>query len=263
MIEIFSHDDLFLLQIITVLDIISVQSSIRRWVATKTASHLRKRSDCAIKIQAAARGYIAYTNYVFTLIDIIFCQAIVRSKIARIRKSKLLNHEAVKQMSSAVLIQAFFRRHIARKRFAKIKAYDACRNCALIRNEKLSAALLLQKSWRRFKVQSLHSSATCIQRKWRLHMKCVNTSRSAIDSIIFIQAVMRRALAEKRTAAALRCVAISESDNIMMFEREACIILQRWWEDQSYILRLKRRWAAAATLIVSPISLHNKNHEDS
>ena len=244
----------------------------------KRATQLRKQRDSAIKIQAAARGYIAYTSYVFALIDIIFCQAIVRSKLARIQKLKLRNayvsyekaasciqdkwrsYAVNKRVYSIVMVQTFVRRHIARKRFAKIKAYDACRNRALIRTKERSAAVIIQTCWEEFKVRRLHTCATSIQRKWRAHMNCLRNKRSVLQSVVLIQAVMRRALTERRIAAALRCVAISESDNIKMVEQEASIILQRWWEKQSYMIRMQKSSSfdlsvqvhhAAAAMIVS------------
>ena len=246
-----------------VLDIISAQSYARQRAATKQVALLRKQRDCAIKIQAAARGYISYTNYVFTLIDIIFCQAIVRSKLARIQLHKVHSSigkaasciqvqwrifSAKKRENNIVLIQAFFRRHIARKRFAKIKAYDACRNRDLIRLKEKAAAIIIQKNWEQFKLRRLHKNAPST------HVK------STLENIIFIQAIMRRVLTEKRTAAALRCVAISEADNIMSIEHDASIILQRWWEKQSCNIRIQNSLSsdfsvkvhhAAAAMIVS------------
>jgi hypothetical protein len=65
-------------------------------------------------------------------------------------------------------------------------------------------------------------------------------------------------LTAKRTACALKSVAISEADNIMLTEREASIVLQRWWETQSYLLRLHNSsfidisvYHSAATKVVS------------
>lgn len=260
------------------LDIVSTQSIARRWIAVRKMTDLRKRRDSAIMIQAAARGYIAYTNFVFTLIDIIFCQAVVRSKLARIQKEKLLcNHTsyhkmatliqnnwrayaATKLIRSATLIQAFTRRHIARKHFAKIKAYDACQNRALCKMRERAAVIVLQRSWEYFQLRKLQKSATAIQRTWRSHMNLLHAAQATLNSVIFIQAVIRRMLTQKRTACALRHVAISESDNIMLFEHEAIITLQRWWRRHVYFTQTRENsnvglsYHAPATVIVSEIS---------
>ena len=219
----------------------------RQWAAIKTVDGLRNQVTSAIKIQAAFRGYTAYSNYVFHLIDIIFCQSVVRAYLARAKRAKLQREKAefkayvaVQLTSSTVLIQAFIRRHIARKRFAKIKAYDACRNRALIRMKERAAVVVMKRCWDQYKLRKLHTSVTFIQQTWRSHTALKNSSTSMIRSVIVIQAAIRRVLTERRAACALRYVAFSEADNIMMIERKAGIVLQRWWVNRSYLIRLEQ-----------------------
>ena len=220
----------------------------RQWAAIKTVDGLRNQFTSAIKIQAAFRGYIAYSNYVFDLIDIIFCQSVVRAYLARAKRAKLQREKAefrayvaMQLTSSTVLIQAFIRRHVARKRFAKIKAYDACRNRALIRMKERAAVVVLKRCWDQYKLRKLHTSVTFIQQTWRSRTALKNSSStSIIRSVIVIQAAIRRVLTERRAACALRYVAISEADNVMMIERKAGIVLQRWWVNRSYLIRLEQ-----------------------
>ena len=150
-------------------------------------------------------------------------------------------HVAMQLTGSTVLIQAFIRRHIARKRCAKIKAYDACRNRALIRMKERASVVVLQRCWDQYKLRKLHASATFIQRTWRSHVALKNSTALIIHSAIMIQAFIRRVLTERRAASALSYVAISEADNIMMMEREAAIVLQRWWENRFYLIQLEQR----------------------
>ena len=262
----FTTNNHFCFQIIKLLDIISLQCHVRRWAANRQKQLLSKQRDSAIKIQCIARGYIAYTNYVYTLIDVIFCQAIIRSKLARNERSKL-RHESKSQhtaavciqskwrsviaserylsiVSCAVLAQAFLRRHIARKRFAKIKAYDACRNRSLISMKERESALCIQQGWRGFKRHRFNKSATRIQRQWREHMNCLRSAQATVRSIIFVQATIRRILAVRRTVNAQRFVAIEESENIMMDQREACVALQRWWKKQMHQVQLNKSYSA-------------------
>lgn len=271
---------LIMIQIVMLLDIVSTQSIVRRWAAVRKTTYLKKRRASVIRIQAAARGYIAYTNFVFTLIDIIFCQAVVRSKLARKQREKLLcdhtsqhemassiqyywrSHSAKKRIKSVTLIQAFTRRHIARKHLAKIQAYDACRNRVLFKIRERAAAIILQQFWEWFKLRRFQRSATSIQRAWRSHINFLRADHVTLNKLVFIQAIVRRILTQRRTACALRHVAISESDNIMIIENEAIITLQNWWRKRIHFAKARKNFQAglslrhaSATVIVSEISL--------
>jgi hypothetical protein len=168
------------------------------------------------------------------------------------------NQRYLKTLRCAVLIQAVVRRHIARKKFAKIKAYDACRNRSLIMMHERTASITLQQGWKNFKLRALHKSATLIQRMWRAYKDCLRSARTTLRSVIFVQATIRRFLATKRTIGARRLVANAESIHIMVAEREACAVLQRWWTTHLHLIRQKKAFSAeffvynaAAAVIVS------------
>ena len=112
-----------------IVDIIIVQSTSRRWkaqrevktmlgckrfaAATKIQAHwrtfnsirARKRSEAATRIQAMWRGFQGYTDYIFSLVDLLVVQRTSRRWLAN-RKVK-----AMRQRIAATKIQVQFRRY--------------------------------------------------------------------------------------------------------------------------------------------------------
>jgi hypothetical protein len=92
-----------------IVDIIIAQNAFRRWRAqceSKSRLH-SKRSNSARKIQAAWRGFQGYTDYLFSLVDIVVLQRTARQWIAKRRVGAICREIA------ATCIQAHFRRHKA------------------------------------------------------------------------------------------------------------------------------------------------------
>jgi hypothetical protein len=105
-------------------DIITVQSIVRRWLACKRKyeMNMEQRKAAAIKIQAAWRGYHDYTLYIFSMADIIVVQRAFRmwqakmkvDAMRRQKKARVLNY---RMNSCATTIQSFWRRFAAQSEF--------------------------------------------------------------------------------------------------------------------------------------------------
>lgn len=122
----------------TVADILIVQSVVRRWIATRFVSEYRadiheemslriqmcvrswlaktrvKKQRAARDIQKVWRGFWGYTDYVFTLADIIIAQKTVRGFIARKKVAKMRSDRTeLIRYNAATMIQSNWRRYTA------------------------------------------------------------------------------------------------------------------------------------------------------
>ena len=102
--------------IVMLVKIIISQSVVRRWLEAKKTDHLRnaKRTAAATVIQKRYRGYIAFTKYIDTVVNVIICQAVARKHIAS-RQAQAIRHERdeASRNLSATKIAAACRGHIA------------------------------------------------------------------------------------------------------------------------------------------------------
>jgi len=99
---------------ITVSDIITVQSAVRRRLARKKLGRLQqdkyiKENEAAIKIQTAYRVYTARMDYLLTISDIITVQASIRRRLARKELGRLRQARHIKRDRAATSIQKIFR----------------------------------------------------------------------------------------------------------------------------------------------------------
>ena len=118
----------------SVADILIAQSVVRRWIAQRYVKEYRvtlhyemamriqmcmrawlsrtrvKKQRAARDIQKVWRGFWSYTDYVFTLSDIITVQKVVRGHMAR-KKTKMMAAErnVKRRYDSAVMIQKTWR----------------------------------------------------------------------------------------------------------------------------------------------------------
>lgn len=103
-------------------DIITVQSVVRRWLACKRKNDLNReqRNSAAVKIQAAWRGYHDYTLYIFAMADVIVVQRALRMWQAKM----------------------------------KVKAMRELKEAANVNARRCRCATVIQSSWRRFSAQA-------------------------------------------------------------------------------------------------------------
>lgn len=88
------------------------QSVVRRWRTRRDYSRARdlRRNSAAVKIQATWRGFQGYTDFIFSLVDVIVVQRTVRQWLAK-REAGLRLRER-----SAVKLQSNYRRYKAQMR---------------------------------------------------------------------------------------------------------------------------------------------------
>ena len=92
-----------------VVDLIIAQSAVRRWIARCRVQErrLQLQSRAAKTIQARWRGFQAYTDYIFTLVDVLIVQRTARKWFANQRAKRKKSEDA------AILIQKHWRRRNA------------------------------------------------------------------------------------------------------------------------------------------------------
>lgn len=146
--------------IITLLDIISVQSYFRQWAAMKEKRYLlesRHQAEAATKIQKSARGYLTHMRFVLAICDVITCQSVVRQWSARRVMSDKLHQRNVKiQQACATAIQARWKAYVGRNKhfmFAKI---------GMVQLQSLTRGMIQRRKVRMITI--CNSAATVIQR---------------------------------------------------------------------------------------------------
>jgi hypothetical protein len=105
-------------------DIITVQSVVRRWLACKRKYDLNReqRNSAALKIQAAWRGYHDYTLYIFAMADIIVVQRALRMWQAKMKFNAMRQQKETEVLNAhrgrcATTIQSSWRRYSAQTDF--------------------------------------------------------------------------------------------------------------------------------------------------
>lgn len=156
-----------------------IQNCWRTVLAKETLLCHKAERVAAVAIQSAWRGYLYYTNYLFSLCDIVKVQSIVRRHQA---KKKLKALRVCKANEAAVSIQ---------KSWRGFYAYS----CFLIT---LSEIIRIQSLARKFleRKRILTYRATVIQKTWRGHV-CFSNYASMRNTTIKVQCQIRRALAQR------------------------------------------------------------------
>ena len=225
-----------------VVDVIIAQSAIRRWHSEKRYKAIiaQKRNDAAMKIQAVWRGFQGYTDYIFSLVDLIVVQRTARKWLAKRKVS------AMRKNRAAIVIQSSYRRFSAQKgmlfslvhiimaqsvarRYLARNMLDNKRQAVL---EESIAATKIQAAWRSF----WQFSQTVIMRyqacRIQAHMRGVlvrNEQHIRLGSCIMIQSIARRFLAIGYTRA-LRVAKTSVAARAeALRERHASTSIQFWW----------------------------------
>jgi hypothetical protein len=254
-----------------VADIITAQSIVRRWSALREAELLRlsanteavisiqsmwrlclaknelKRHRATRKIQSTWRGYQAYTDYVFLIVDVLVVQRKIRQwlaiqKVQGMRKEKAAvvvqtswrRHQAqrnlVLSLANIIIVQSVARRFLSKSTVVERKNEAA--KMRAIREGKDKAAIVIQKMWRGFWEYShfiiIQYEITRVQALVRARLarqKCYHR----LACVLLIQAVVRgylgkKALTKKKISAALIASRAEE-----LRERNSAKRIQFWW----------------------------------
>jgi hypothetical protein len=256
---------------IEIVDIIIVQSIVRRWSAARFAQNLRnmelfgpasmiqaawrgrkaqnelKKNLAARKIQTAWRGFQSYTDYIFSLVDILVVQRTARVWLAKRAANK------IRKGNAATKIQCCWRRHkaestllyslvhiiivqsVARRflsRFSVQKRRAQIQSVQNAEQQKQNAAIAIQKTWRGFwgfshfiiiqyevaRLQAIVRGKLARQ-SYNLKLGCA----------IIIQATIRRHLAKSAIQRKMVSDAMTESAALALRERNASRRIQFWW----------------------------------
>ena len=216
--------------------IVMSQSAVRRWIGCRRIDELRRakqeidsaikiqtwRRCCverqkllqhkrvraaATKIQAAWRSFVCYSDFIFTISDIVLIQGLVRSYLRRKQASTLIQTtwrafackvDYMKTWQDVVTIQRTIRGHFGRKRFAvRDQEREEQRALARLRNK---SANQIQSAFRGYKDRTKvalirlerrqFTAATAMQSVWRSYV-AQETFIYTIGCVIQIQSVVR------------------------------------------------------------------------
>lgn len=259
-----------------IVDIIILQSVVRRWKAYKIAANARheRREAAATVIQTTWRTFQAYSDYVFSIADILVVQRTVRGWLSR-RQALQRRHDkqAIKiqtqwrrykaQMSTLyelvhlIIVQSVTRRWLALKRVrrlrreiwaaGKIQARWRMRSWVKQR-ECQDAATIIQAAWRRFWCYShyliLSYEAIRIQSLYRGH-RARTEANLQMGCAIIIQSMMRRLLGFKRAQhqKMIRVLVAAGSESLR--DNHAARRIQYFWKST---LKMRRELQAAAVI---------------
>jgi len=228
---------------------------IQRWWKCCLAKNQYKKIKAATKIQASWRGFNAYTDFVFKIVDILVVQRTARQWLAR-RKTNVLRKERAAivlqsawrrkksqvnflySLVSIIIVQSVVRRFLAKK--LSQGQLEVREKSALVQHNQDLAATAIQKSWRGF----WGFSHFIIVKYEVTRIQALTRGKLARDDFnlklgcaILIQAVARRYLARKAVAgsAAARATAKAvdrlaiASRAFELRERNSAKCIQFWW----------------------------------
>jgi hypothetical protein len=255
----------------------------RRWTVERQKFLQYKRvKAAATKIQAAWRSFVCFSDFVFTISDIVMIQRLARYYIRRVRSATLIQttwrmfacKTAYVQTSHRVVeIQRSFRGHVGRKLYA-VRHQEREEQRALARL-RLKSAIVIQSAIRRARDQKKVAliryehqklkAATLMQSLWRSYttqhafmytIGCVIQIQSMVrgflgrlayiddlGSIILSQSAVRRWIAMRaRSQQRLLAILDGAARYELIAERHAVTTLQIWFRD---VVRPKLHFHAA------------------
>ena len=284
---------------ITVADVIVVQSIVRQWSARRVtilkrnAEHIGpvttiqtawrrhhgmctyKKHLAAKKIQAQWRGFQSYSDYIFTIVDVLVVQRIARQWLA-IRKVQAMKKEKAAttiqktwrrqdaqkkfliSIGQILIVQSVARRYLSKYRVAEQKEFET--KNAIVKEQRKAAATAIQKAWRGFwayshfiivqyectRIQAL-ARGVITRKKCNLQLGCA----------ILIQATMRRHLAKKAVARMCAQDTLQLARAKELRERNAAKRIQFWWRIVLDWMKEKK-----AALVIERFFMHVKNEVD-
>lgn len=151
----------------TVVDIVIVQSVLRRWSANRKAKQLQVKRDAATRIQSWLRGRVEFHAYSLILEATLLIQSIVRREHA-MRKLDVLREERCQQeMSAATMIAAEWRRHVARSEYFNTVIDIIICQTVIRRVQAIKKTKEFKQAKEKAHELLLNASATLIQRHWK------------------------------------------------------------------------------------------------
>ncbi|MGK3747957.1 MAG: hypothetical protein ACI8RD_000247 [Bacillariaceae sp.] len=224
-----------------------IQSMCRRQMAKDQYKKVR----AVTKIQASFRGFQAYTDFIFVIVDVLVVQRMVRQWLAIRRTNKLRKERAAIVLQSAwrrkqaqanllyslvhiIMVQSVARRYLSKD---EVQGRRLEANVSLaIQRRKVEAATTIQKSWRGFWGYShfiiVQYEITRIQALMRGKL-ARDAYNLKLGCAILIQAVVRRSLAKKTVAIKIVSSTISStvvaSKTLELRERNSAKHIQFWW----------------------------------
>ena len=226
---------------------IKIQSLCRRQMAKDQYNKVR----AVTKIQASFRGFQAYTDFIFVIVDVLVVQRMVRQWLAIRRTNKLRKEKAAIVLQSAwrrkkaqtnllysfvhiIMVQSVVRRYLSKDE-VQGRRIEANVSFAIQRS-KAEAATTIQKSWRGFWGYShfiiVQYEITRIQALMRGKL-ARDSYNLKLGCAILIQAVVRRSLAKKAVAIKVISSTISStvvaSKTLELRERNSAKHIQFWW----------------------------------
>uniref|UniRef100_A0A7S1UWH2 Uncharacterized protein n=1 Tax=Grammatophora oceanica TaxID=210454 RepID=A0A7S1UWH2_9STRA len=206
-----------------IVDIIIVQSVIRRWRAYLISDKKReaKEESCATTIQKYWRGFHGYSEFVFVMADILVAQRTVRRWLATRRV------ECMRRHASATAIQSSWRRFSAQM----VVLYTLVH---IIIAQSVARRFLVVRRIRRYKI--ILSATDTIQNWWRYRLFQIHLGR--LSACVKLQRYIRYRLFRKHL-------------NLHNSARK----IQRWWHFQWF--RMWKNELVATTKIQYWWRYHN------
>lgn len=222
-----------------VVSVIVAQSSIRRWKARVRFLRARdiRRNAAASKIQSAWRGFQGYTDYIFSLVDIIVVQRTARQWFAKKKVKELRRNRA------ATIIQSHFRRYSAQMGMlyslvhiivvqSMVRRFLAIKKSATRRTESTAAAIKVQAAWRGFWSFSQYvimQYEVCRIQALVRGVKARTQANLRLGSCIMLQSVARCYLAKRKRDEERVNKALLTASVESLRERHAATSIQFWW----------------------------------
>ncbi|KAL7482502.1 hypothetical protein ACHAW6_008184 [Cyclotella cf. meneghiniana] len=193
-----------------VIDVVIVQSVVRRWSGTRLAKQLQIEHHAATRMQSWMRGRFEYINFMFVLSAAITIQTFIRRDQA-IKKLKQLKEERYQmETMSSEKIASVVRRFSAMKRFNVMRQEQQRVRVLLL----TACATLIQRSWKESRFEKVKSnmlrlkrtegsSVTKIAKTWRRFV-CQEEYRRTAGGVIKCQAVVRCLIATRKLKILIR-----------------------------------------------------------
>ncbi|GAX10356.1 hypothetical protein FisN_3Lh566 [Fistulifera solaris] len=225
-----------------IVDVLILQSAFRSWKAQREYRTIMnfRRTEAARCIQAAWRGFQCYTDYIFSLVDVVNVQRTARRwlairKVEQMRRDKAAmviqsqirkysaQYKLLLSLMNAILIQSTTRMFLAKKLLNR-KRVDYQR--------RQTAAAKIQAAWRGFSMFTdyvfMQYRIVKFQSLFRGFM-VRRQARFRLGSIVIIQSHVRKYLAQEKTRSLQvdRIFTYGQSSGIR--ETWAANRIQFWW----------------------------------
>ncbi|KAL3805691.1 hypothetical protein HJC23_005935 [Cyclotella cryptica] len=241
-----------------IIDIVIVQSVVRRWSGNRLAKQMQKEHHAATKIQSWVRGRSEYLDFMLVLAATITIQSCIRRDQAIKQLEQRKEERYQMESMSATKITVCWRRFAARKNYFNIlidviicqsvaRRFSAMKRVNALKLEQervrallvIACATLIQRSWRESRIDKVKtnmirlertewSAVTKIARTWR-RFACRDDYRLTVEGIITCQKLVRRFLATGKVKLLMREKRVAST-----------IIIQAAWRRRLAIIKCSR-----------------------